>query len=142
MKTLHGAGNFMRSATLKALAIHTADEAGNADGPDYAFGWGLLNTRNAANVITEDGGGQHRIIEGSLANGSDDTVQFDVTQPNGVLTATLVWMDPPGTPVALALDAPDLMLKNDLDLRITSGPDTYLPWILDPANPAAAATTG
>jgi hypothetical protein len=139
---IHGAGNYMRSATLKALAIHTADEAGNADGPDYAFGWGLLNTRKAANVITGDGGGQHRIIEGSLSNGSDDTLQFDVTQANGVLTATLVWMDPPGTPVALKLDAPDLMLKNDLDLRVTSSPDTYLPWILDPANPAAAATRG
>jgi len=24
---IHGAGNFMRSATLKALAIHAADEA-------------------------------------------------------------------------------------------------------------------
>ncbi len=139
---IHGAGNFMRSATLKALTIHTADESGDADGPDYAFGWGLLNTGNAANVITGDGGGQHRIIEGSLANGSEDTVQFDITQSNGVLTATLVWMDPPGTPVALSLDAPDLMLVNDLDLRVTSDPDTYLPWILNPANPAAAATTG
>ncbi|MGB5327394.1 MAG: S8 family serine peptidase, partial [Gammaproteobacteria bacterium] len=56
---IHGAGNFMRSATLKALAIHTADEAGDAAGPDYAFGWGLLNTRNAAKVISEDGGGNH-----------------------------------------------------------------------------------
>jgi len=137
---IHGAGNFMRGATLKAVAIHTADEAGDADGPDYAFGWGLLNTRNAASVITGDGGGQHRIIEGSLANGAQDTVQFDITQANGVLTATLVWMDPPGTPVPLSLDAPDLMLINDLDLRVTSGPDTYLPWILDPDNPASAAT--
>ena len=139
---IHGAGNFMRSATLKALAIHTADESGDADGPDYAFGWGLLNTSNAAKVITGDGGGPYRISEGSLANGAQDTVQFDVTQPNGILTATLVWMDPPGTPVPLSLDAPDLMLVNDLDLRVTSGPDTYLPWILDPANPAAAATKG
>src|SRR5262249_32640354 len=34
-------GRFMRSSTLKGLAIHTADEAGNA-GPDYSFGWGLI----------------------------------------------------------------------------------------------------
>ena len=32
---IHGGGNFMRAATLKALAIHTADEAGDTDGPDY-----------------------------------------------------------------------------------------------------------
>ncbi len=29
---------FMRSATLKGILIHTADEAGPADGPDYQFG--------------------------------------------------------------------------------------------------------
>ena len=56
---IYGAGNFMRAATLKALAIHTADEAGDADGPDYAFGWGLLNTKTAAQVISENGG-DHR----------------------------------------------------------------------------------
>jgi hypothetical protein len=138
---LHGTDNFMRSATLKALAIHTADEAGSAEGPDYAFGWGLLNTRAAATVITEDGG-NHRIIEGSLADSANDTVQFSVSQPGSVLTATLVWMDPPGTPVALTLDSPVLMLKNDLDLRITGNSSTYTPWVLDPANPAAAATRG
>ena len=138
---LHGAGNFMRSATLKALAIHTADEAGEADGPDYAYGWGLLNTSAAATVISGDGG-NHRIIEGSLAQGATDTVQFTVSEANSVLTATLVWMDPPGTPVPLTLDAPDLMLVNDLDLRIVRNPTIYMPWVLDPANPAAAATRG
>lgn len=141
---IHGAGNFMRSATLKALAIHTADEAGDADGPDYAFGWGLLNTKTAAKVISEDGvsNPNYRIIEGSLANGTTDTFQVDVSEDNSLITATLVWTDPPGTPAAPALDPSDLMLVNDLDLRITRGPSTYLPWVLDPANPAAAATNG
>ena len=139
---IHGTGNFMRSATVKALAIHTADEAGDADGPDYAFGWGLLNTRIATEVITEDGGGDHQIIESSLADGAENTIQFEVTQSDSILTATLVWMDPPGTPGALTLDSPTLMLKNDLDLRITRSPSTYLPWVLDPATPAAAATKG
>jgi len=138
---INGTDNFMRSATLKALAIHTADEAGNADGPDYAFGWGLLNTRAAAQVIS-DNGGAHRIIEGNLLNGAVDIVEINVSEANAVITATLVWTDPPGTPVALALDAPDLMLVNDLDLRIKKGPSTYMPWVLNPASPAAAATTG
>lgn len=139
---IHGVDSFMRSATLKALAIHTADEAGGDDGPDYAFGWGLLNTKNAANVITQDGGGDHQIIEESLANGATNDVQFTVNLADAVLKATVVWMDPPGTPVVLTLDSPVLMLKNDLDLRITRGPATYEPWVLNPAIPAAAATTG
>ena len=140
-ENIHGAGNFMRSATLKALAIHTADEAGSADGPDYEFGWGLLNTKNAAKVITEDGG-DHQIIEDSLADSAVDSVQISVTQENALVTATLVWMDRPGTVVAPALDPQDLMLVNDLDLRIKTGSSTYMPWVLNPAVPAAAASAG
>ena len=52
----------------------------------------------AAKVITEDGGGDHQIIEASLANGAEDTYQFSVSTADAVLTATLVWMDPPGSP--------------------------------------------
>jgi len=139
---IHGPGNFMRASTLKALAIHTADETGDAPGPDYEFGWGLLNTKTAARVISEDGGGEHQIIEGSLANGGGDAFAINITEADRVITATLVWTDPPGTPPAPALDPPDLLLVNDLDLRITRGPSTWFPWILNPANPAAAATTG
>ena len=134
---------FMRAATLKALAIHTADEAGDADGPDYRHGWGLLNTRSAAEVISGDGGGSHAIIEGTLPDsGGPVTVPFFVASAGLTLKATLVWTDPPGTPVAPALDPPDSMLVNDLDLRVRAGGTTFLPWVLNPAAPAAAATMG
>jgi hypothetical protein len=134
--------SFMRAATLKGLAIHTAGESGSANGPDYEYGWGLLNTRAAAEVITEDGGSAHQIIEGSLANGRTNTVLINVSDPNVEVKATLVWMDPPGTPVLPTLDPPDSMLVNDLDLRVIEGGSTYLPWILNPSSPADAATTG
>ena len=48
-------GEYMLASTLRALALHTADEAGFAPGPDYRFGWGLLNTQHAAQVISQDG---------------------------------------------------------------------------------------
>ena len=134
-------GHFMRAATLKGLAIHSADETGAADGPDYQHGWGLLNTRSAARLISEEGGSAPQIIEGTLANGATNTVQINVSEPAAMVKATLVWMDPPGTPLAPALDAPDSMLVNDLDLRVNEGSTTYLPWVLNPASPAAAATT-
>ncbi|WP_158267441.1 S8 family serine peptidase [Adhaeribacter arboris] len=41
----------MRAATLKGLVIHTADEVGKAAGPDYIYGWSLLNTAKAAALI-------------------------------------------------------------------------------------------
>lgn len=131
-------GSFMRAATLKAVAIHTADEAGSGDGPDYEFGWGLLNIKNAAGVITEDGS-DHWIIEGTLSNGGMNSVQVYVSDPDAIVKATLAWADPPGTPAAPTLDPPDLMLVNDLDLRLTRGPSSWLPWVLNPANPAAPA---
>lgn len=58
---LHG-GSSMRAATLKALVIHTADEAGPTDGPDYMFGWGLLNSNKAAEVISQDSTGDSTMI--------------------------------------------------------------------------------
>ena len=137
--------NSMRAATLKALAIHTADEAGTAAGPDYQHGWGLLNTKLAAQVITEDGGG-HRIIEDTLTAepGSKNIIQINVNEPDAEVTATLVWTDAPGTPVTPegVLDPTDKMLVNDLDLRIHDASSTHLPWLLNPAFPASAATTG
>ena len=45
-------GEFLRAATIKGLAIHTASEAGSAPGPDYKFGFGLLNVEKAASVIS------------------------------------------------------------------------------------------
>ncbi|MFC1688261.1 S8 family serine peptidase, partial [Pseudomonadota bacterium] len=147
---IHGStGNFMRAATLKALAIHTADEAGDADGPDYAFGWGLLNTKAAAQMITDDASidnevrNHNRIIEDSLADGTANFIDITTTETDAIITATLVWADPPGTPIAPPLTETDRLLVNDLDLRIKIDPSTeYMPWTLDPAEPAAPATTG
>ncbi len=139
-------GHYMRAATLKGLAIHTADEAGDADGPDYRFGWGLLNTAKAAALIDSVWIDQkeHTIKELTLVQG--DTYTMQVTS-NGAqpLRATICWTDPAGTPVAAQLDPPDIMLVNDLDLRITYGSTTYYPWKFaspDPNNPSTIATTG
>jgi hypothetical protein len=131
------------AATLKALAIHTADEAGANDGPDYSYGWGLLNAQAAADVIDADVTTPQRITETSLAQGERDTVL--VWNPGSEpLTATVCWTDPAGTPPAWSLDPPDLMLVNDLDLRIERVSDAveYEPWILNPVGYTIAATTG
>ncbi|OJJ17535.1 hypothetical protein BKI52_27110 [marine bacterium AO1-C] len=136
----NNSGNFMRAATLKALVIHTADEAGNADGPDYQNGWGLMNTKVAADVITNRNVSS-KIEEETLNNSNTYTLQVNATG-SGPLVATIVWTDVAGTPVAPALDPSNRMLVNDLDIRITRNGTTYFPWKLDPANPSAAATTG
>lgn len=131
-------GTYMLSSTLKALVIHTADEAGPNNGPDYMFGWGLMNTARAANRITEDVT-TNVISEHLLTNGSSFTRQVVAlgTEP---LKVTIVWNDPAGTPPAASLDPITPMLVNDLDLRLTYSSSTSYPWKLDRDNPGNAAT--
>lgn len=136
---------YMRAATLKALAIHTTDEAGPANGPDYQNGWGLINTKKAADVITNRNISA-LIQEQTLNNNGSYTLNVQAVGGEP-LSATIVWTDVAGTPVAPAVDPRNRMLVNDLDIRITHRNEagvvtTHLPWILDPANPANPATRG
>jgi hypothetical protein len=134
------AGQDMRSASLKGLIIHTADEAGSGPGPDYSFGWGVLNVFKAAKVISDDAT-FNTIQEGVLDNGK--TIEIPVYHNGqGAFKATLSWTDPKGVPAPPALDPAKRMLVNDLDLRVIGNGLTFRPWILDPANPSNIATTG
>ena len=91
---LHG-GTFMRAATLKGIAIHTAREAGLTPGPDYQFGWGLLNMEDAAAVITANNT-THLIRENVLNNGGTFSLPV-IASGNGTLRATICWTDVKGT---------------------------------------------
>jgi hypothetical protein len=139
-------GSFMRSATLKGLAVHTADEAGIADGPDYIYGWGLVDIQKAAGVITSDTSARRdqAIYEGALTNSSADSYSLDVVASgSSPLIATISWTDPPGAVSTNdLLNNPAKKLINDLDIRITDGATTWYPYVLDPAHPGNAATTG
>jgi hypothetical protein len=57
---------------------------------------------------------------------------------------TLTWTDPPSSNTNNSTINPaGSNLVNNLDLRLAlSGGSTFQPWVLDPANPANAATTG
>jgi len=133
----------MRAATLKGLAIHTADEAGTATGPDYSFGWGLLNTAKAAAVIS-DSTNTNLILERTLNQGQADTLEVTASG-TGPLLATISWTDPEATPLTVnnsVTNNRSARLVNDLDLRISAASDSWLPWVLDPSQPQATATTG
>jgi len=133
-------GSFLKAATLRGLMIHTADEAGSSPGPDYRFGWGLINAEKAANVITKNEL-QSYILENTLSNSQTFTLQVNAlgTEP---LVATLAWTDPAGNLPSSTTDDATANLVNDLDIRITKASTTFSPWKMNPANPSAAATTG
>lgn len=135
-------GQLMLASTLKGLALHTAFDAGNA-GPDYIYGWGLLDMEKAAKVILNTDK-THSLTERNLANGATYTQKITASG-KGALTATICWTDPEG--VVLPVTADNLnnrtpRLVNDLDIRISDGTNNYLPFILNPDKPADLATRG
>lgn len=138
----HG-GTTPLSSTMKAILIQTADEAGPNPGPDYMFGWGLMNTLKAAQLIKADSQETMRIIEESLTNGETDEyfIYSNGTEP---IRLTLAWTDPPGTSPTPSLNPTTAMLVNDLDLRLehVDSATVYQPYVLDPNNPDNPASTG
>ncbi len=120
-------GSFMKAATLKGLVLHTADDAGST-GPDAIFGWGLLNSKRAAESITNNGN-QSMIQELSLAPGQTYTITVDADGINDLL-ASISWTDLAGTANTGTVNLSTPALVNDLDIRVSKGGTTYTPWKL------------
>ena len=120
-------------STIKGLLLHTAKDLGRS-GPDYAYGYGLIDARAAIDLHrgdTSDGAVfEHTILQ----QGERDEYTLNVPSGAKVLKLTLVWDDYPADPLAAQA------LVNDLDLVVT-GPDgkQYYPWMLDPLSPEKPA---
>jgi hypothetical protein len=137
-------GVSLLSSTMKALILHSADDMiSGAPGPDYRYGWGLMDTEKAAAIMSRNASfnGIH-VYELNISNGGQVSIPLKAIGGEP-LRATIAWTDAPGTPVAAALNPADLMLVNDLDMRLTSSTNvSHEPYVLDPANPANPAGTG
>ena len=136
----------MRSSGMRALVAHTADEAGASSGPDYRFGYGVVNAVKAVQLISADSSaGSTPIYNGpkpyykDILLGAGNTIQFkanrvDATTP---LKVTIAWTDPAGAGQTLnAVDQTNARLVNDLDVRI------YPPGVVPGSTTKNAATTG
>jgi hypothetical protein len=120
-----------KAETLKALLIHGARDLGNP-GPDYAFGWGMIDTRESADLIF------NRMWDaGTISYRNRITYSITIPPNHPYVKATLVWTDAPGSPAAAKA------LVNDLDLQLRSPSGAiFYPWVLDKDNPSANATSG
>lgn len=125
------------------MLIHTAeDQVGDASdtpGPDYTYGWGLINVTAAADVIRADNNPVRTIFEEQVDQNGVNQHNVNVAPGTTELRATIVWTDEPGA------EAAAVKLVNGLDLHVTNATATFNPWTLDPANPANPAnpaTTG
>lgn len=118
------------AALLKAVSANAADDYGRP-GPDYQYGFGVLNGNRAAETMEK---GWYRI--GSIGQGDAD-VQYNIHVPAGSkqLRVMLAWTDTVGKPF---YDYGEPALINDLDLTVNG----LQPWILDKDNPTAVAVRG
>ncbi|MFY7839136.1 MAG: S8 family serine peptidase [Lacibacter sp.] len=110
-----------KSGLLKAILCNSCDDRGNP-GPDYSYGFGLINPRRSVEAIENN-----RYYTGSLVTGG--SASYNITLPANVkqVKILLYWHDKEGSPLA------SRALVNDLDLTVTDGTSNYLPWILNPA---------
>ncbi|RKR14678.1 putative secreted protein (Por secretion system target) [Maribacter vaceletii] len=138
-------GSFMKAATLKGLVLHTADDVNEA-GPDYQMGWGIMNTKRAAEVLANKEF-KSLIKEESLSQG--ETYSITVTIPEGEelkgeeLIASVSWTDPASSFINRDIvNNSQAALVNDLDIRISQNSGVYYPWKLSAANATQAAKKG
>jgi len=121
---------------LRAILLNGAEDLGQL-GPDYTYGYGLVNARNAVDTIRADQGAGIRIRRGSVSQGT--AVEFGLNVVSGSPRVTLAWTDPGGGPSILEKAA----LINDLDLVVIDPSGVEIrPWTLDPTTPKAPATPG
>lgn len=110
---------------IKAIACNTAIDRGNP-GPDYTFGFGVINAVRARNVILND-----QFIISSVSHGTSNNHTINVPSGADQLKVMLYWIDPPADP------AVPVNLVNDLNMQLTTPTSVVVnPWVLDqtPAN--------
>lgn len=134
---------FMRSATLKGLACHTALDDAASVGPDPKFGWGLLDARESVIVLNNSVADVPTSIVDELVinQAGTYTLQVTVNSPKK-LKATICWTDVPGIAKNGQLNSSTPALVNDLDLRIIKGEEVNFPWKLQLSDVSAPAIKG
>jgi serine protease AprX len=132
-------GYFMKAATVRGLICHSASEAGFTAGPDYEYGWGLANGKEATKLISNNGS-KSIVKEENLNNNGVYTNTFSINtiQP---LSVSIAWTDPAGVKTASGVeDSRTPVLINNLDLKLIKDGVVFYPWKLNPDIINQAAT--
>ncbi|MEM9821876.1 MAG: S8 family serine peptidase, partial [Bacteroidota bacterium] len=107
-------------ALMKAIACNTAEDLGNP-GPDFIYGFGLMNAKRAVEVIENN-----QFQSDELSNNEEKTIEIEVPADMAQLKVMLYWHDKEAELESIKA------LVNDLDLTLTDPNGTdYLPWVLN-----------
>lgn len=117
---------------LKALLCNGATDLGSA-GPDYSFGYGVMNLWRSSEMLRNSS-----FTSGSVSSGNAQSGTITIPANTARLKVMLCWNDAPGHPLSSG------NLVNDLDLSVSTGGTTVLPYVnnTSPGSVSAAATRG
>lgn len=113
-------GSYPESGLIKAAAMNTANDLGNP-GPDFKFGWGLINGYRAYKTLEEN-----RYLDSTISQG--DSILHNLSIPTGVKEARIMvyWTDKEASPSAA------IALVNNIDLKVENSSGTvFLPLVLN-----------
>ena len=107
---------------IKAIACNTAEDLGNA-GPDYSYGFGLINARRGVEAIEGN-----RYFINSISNGANTIHNISIPANTRRVKIMLYWVDR-----AASTNAGNALV-NDLDLTVAEPSATiHRPLILNAA---------
>ncbi len=146
-------GVLLWSSSIRALLVQSArinkemildnksDNANFAQGPNAAYGWGLLDVAKGVDILKETSKDLTYLIEDLLVSENPRVYTFENESNNNSLALTFAWTDPPGSYDYNLIQSGIVTkaLVNDLDIRVKVGNQTYYPWLLkkDMSNPIA-----
>jgi subtilisin-like proprotein convertase family protein len=108
----------------RGIVAATAEDLGNP-GPDYRYGWGLMNVQRAADLILANkAGGGKNIVRGTMRHGGQLEYPLVVSSSAEPLRVVLSWLD------IWANVAAGVVLVNDLDIELVApdGMTIHYPW--------------
>jgi len=125
-RDLNGGAN-PDAALIKSTLLNTAEDLGNP-GPDFRYGWGRINARQAYEGISNN-----QYIQGTISQGGSNNHTISVPAGVSELRIMTYWTDFEGSTSAA------LALVNDLNMVVTD-PNSIVfnPWVLDPTPNATA----
>ena len=125
-------GVLPQGALLKAIACNTADDAGRP-GPDFEYGFGILNAHNALSTLDA-----HQFEIGNISTSEEVSKTINVAEGVTQLKVMLYWND-----IAGSTSNESAVLVNDLDVVLVAEDGTVTsPLVLNPSEPLQQATQG
>lgn len=109
---------------VRAVLTATADDRGNP-GPDYQYGFGIVDCRRAADLILANkAGGDNHIIRGTVRNADVLEYNLTVTSSSAPLKVVCSWLD-----IYANTGAGNKLVNNiDLELVEPNGTTIHYPW--------------